>query len=237
MIAEFSRYIANNNIHIPGIKGIFSHGEVLKERELISQAFNAPVYNQYGSSEVPCIAHECPKGNMHMNFDEILIEFADINNSSDLKKIIITPLYLYGMPLLRYDLNDIGSSIFKKCDCGLPYPVMELKIGRVSDNFILPDGKMVSGITFGWYFANATQEIKKYQIIQNDYTDFTVKIVSNPEVKIQNEEKIRTLMTEMLRNPDLTINFEYYESIPHDNSGKYRMIISKIADNKTKITK
>ena len=197
----------------------------------MSLAYNAPVYDQYGASEVPCIAHECKKGKMHLNIDEVLLEFVDIPGTPDIKKVVCTPLYIYGMPLLRYDLGDSAVPSTKQCDCGLPYPVIELKVGRVSDNIISPTGKIVSGITFGWYLTEATQGISQFQLVQEEVDNFTIKIVSEHKENEENERHIRELLHEMLNTSDIKINFEYTDVILPGSNGKYRPIISKATIN------
>lgn len=238
LLAEFSQFILENNIEISRIEGVYSTAEVLRSREIISRAFNAPVYDQYGASEVPCIAHECKNGSMHINIDELLIEFIDLEPNSEIKKIICTPLYLYGMPFLRYDLQDAAIPSEKKCDCGLPYPVMELKVGRASDNLISPTGKIVSGITFSWYITDATKGIKQYQIIQEDISKFLVRLVVDKN-NIENEKNIRNIMEllwEMLETKDIKIKFEYVEKILPGKNGKYRPIISNVINNQNNQT-
>jgi len=231
IITEFSRFLTENNISIPGIEGVFSTAEILRERELISKAFNAPVYDQYGSSEIFCTAHECKKGNMHVNSDEILIEFEDISDSSEIKKMICTPLYLYGMPLLRYDIQDAAINSSKQCNCGLPYPVIELKVGRISDNLISDKGKVISGVTLSWYLTDATKEIKQYQIIQETFKDIIIELVCEQCYRENNEYNIKELLSEMLDCNDLNIQFKYVDKILPGKNGKYRPILSKVINN------
>ena len=231
LLAEFSRFLLENNIKIEGIEGVYSTAEVLRDRETMSKAFNAPVYDQYGASEVPCIAHECKKGNMHINIDEVLVEFVDVEGNSEIKKIVCTPLYIYGMPLLRYDLGDTAIPSAKQCDCGLPYPVMELKVGRLSDNILSPTGKLVSGITFGWYLTDATKGIARFQLVQEDVSHFVINIEGDDRFREENERVIRELIHEMLNTADISLQFEYPDKILSGSNGKYRPIISKVANN------
>ncbi|OGI17352.1 MAG: hypothetical protein A2287_10995 [Candidatus Melainabacteria bacterium RIFOXYA12_FULL_32_12] len=231
LLTEFSEFLVKNNISIEGIEGVFSTAEPLIARETMSKAFNAPVYDQYGSSEVPCIAHECKRGNMHINIDEILLEFVDTKGCPELKKIVCTPLYIYGMPLLRYNLGDCAIPSLKKCDCGLPYPVMELKVGRLADNFLSPIGKLVATCNLGWHITHITQDIKQYQIIQQDLSDFVVKLVSSEEVREANESSLRTLLYGLLGTTQVNIRFEYLDEILPGSNGKYRATISKVVDN------
>jgi phenylacetate-CoA ligase len=233
LLSEFAEFLLENNIKLSGIKGVFSTAEVLRDRQKLFEAFDAPVYDQYGASEVPCIAHECKKGGMHINIDEVLLEFENLNDDSNIKKVICTPLYLYGMPLLRYELQDAAVPLERNCDCGLPYPVMELRVGRTSDNLISPTGKIVSGITLGWYITDATRGIKQYQIIQEELSEFIVRLSldkTQPHNE-QNAPNIAALLYEMLETSEISIKFEYVDAIKPSKNGKIRPIISNVMNN------
>lgn len=231
ILSEFSGFIIDNNIEFTGINGVISTAETLRHRDMITRAFNAPVYDQYGSSEIFCTAHECKKGNMHLNIDEILIEYENISDDSEIKKMICTPLYLYGMPLLRYDIQDCAVEINKHCSCGLPYPLIDLKVGRISDNLISDKSKLVSGVTLSWYLTDATREIEQYQIIQNNYNDFSIKMVCPSEYTEYNEKQIKILLAEMLKMQNLNIRFQYVDKIYPEKNGKYKPVYSKVIEN------
>jgi len=226
LIAEFCRFVVKNNIKFTGIKGVYSTAEPLLERKLISKAFNAPVYDQYGCSEIPCIAHECKHGNMHLNSDWILAEFVDIPNCKDLKRIVCTPLYAYGVPLLRYDVGDIAVAASKKCDCGLNYPVIELKVGRLSDNILAPDGTIVSSSLLGWQFEHAMRGIKQYQVIQKEIDHIHVIIVRENGYTDENENIIRNHFAKILDCKSVRVTFEYNDRILAEKNGKFRTIKS-----------
>lgn len=235
LLANFSEYILDNNLKLEGIKGVFSTAEQLIHRDKISRAFNSRVFDQYGASEVPCIAHECKAGNMHINIDEVLIEYENITEQSDIKRMIITPLYLYGMPLLRYDIEDTAIPSNNQCDCGLPYPTMELKVGRISDNLVSSTGKLVSGVTFSWYITDATKGLKQYQVIQQDLYSFIIRLICAKQYRAYNEQRITELMYEMLNTRDISLTFEYTDSIPPGSNGKYRPIVSRVHDSLQRI--
>lgn len=228
ILSEFANFVIDHDIKFSGIKGVVSTAETLRNRDLMSIAFNAPVYDQYGSSEIFCTAHECVKGNMHLNIDEVLIEFEDIAENSEIKKMICTPLYLYGMPLLRYDLQDCAAEVDKQCACGLPYPIIDLKVGRISDNLISDKGKLVSGVTLSWYLTDATEGIEQYQLIQEKYDEFMLTLVCKPDCRENNEEQIKILLSEMLKMQNLNIMFDYVDKIHPEKNGKFKPIYSKV---------
>lgn len=230
LMTEFAKFIIENNIEINGINGVFATAEPLNNRQALESAFNAKVYDQYGSSEIPCIAHECKHGNMHINIDEVLVEFVDIEGTDELKKIICTPLYIYGMPLLRYDLGDTGLASVKTCDCGLPYPLMELKVGRISDNFMLKDGKIVPTSALGWFIAREMDSVKQYKVIQEEYDKFIIKLVCPESTRENNEYQMKRIMFNLMQKQDIQYYFEYPDEILPDKNGKYRVTVSKIIE-------
>lgn len=234
LLSAFSKFILKNNITFPSVKGVFSTAEPLQDRELISKAFNAPVYDQYGASEIPCIAHECKKGNMHVNIDEVVVEFENIKTTSEIQKMICTPLFSYGMPLLRYELGDCAVPTEKICDCGLNYPVIELKVGRVSDNLITEKGKLISGVALSWYITDATQGIEQYEIVQTKPNEVIVKTVSNEEYRNNNEKELKSLFSELFESNDINIKFEYPDKITPGLNGKYRPISSTVVEGLNK---
>jgi phenylacetate-CoA ligase len=139
------------------------------------------------------------------------------------------------MPLLRYDIQDAAIPGEKQCDCNLPYPVIELKVGRISDNLISDKGKLVSGVTLSWYFTDATNGIVQYEIIQENFNDIMVKMVCDKSFREENERNISELFTEMLNSPDLNISFEYVDVIWPGKNGKYRPISSKVINDFQKL--
>jgi phenylacetate-CoA ligase len=171
---------------------------------------------------------------MHLNSDEILVEFEDIPGIHGIKKIICTPLYLRTMPFLRYEVGDTAIPIEKQCDCGLPYPVIELKVGRISDNLISASGKVISGVTLAWYIVDAVEGVHQYQIIQNHLSDITVKLVSEQEYIKRNEESIKNLLYETMGSTEINIKFEYPDEIRSGKNGKFCPIISNVINKPNK---
>lgn len=233
LLEEFSTFLLDEQITLQGIKAIFSTVEPLIQRELISKAFKAPVYDEYGCSEAPCLAHECQHGSMHINIDENLIEFEEIEGEFEAKKLICTPLYVYGMPILRYNTGD--TAVIKEdsscCECGLSYPTMRLKAGKMSDNLISNNGKLVSGVVISSYISAVTSGIRQFQIVQKDLLNIKVKISAYNAPVEENESNIRKLFYELMETTLIKISFEYYEKIPPDINGNFRSVISNIENN------
>jgi phenylacetate-CoA ligase len=232
ILAEFAEFLIDNNIKLNGIKAVISTAEPLNKRETISKAFNAKVFDQYGASELPCISHECTCGALHLNFDEMFVEFEQISSTSDMQKIIITPLFIKSFPLLRYELGDAAVPIEQKCKCNLPYPVIELKAGRISDNLVTKDGRLLSGVTTGWYVNYITENIRQFQIIQLDYENIQINAVSEANCITNEDEKaIIDYFRKIFQDENLNIKINYVNKITPGTNGKIRTVISKILES------
>ncbi len=97
------------------IERVFTSGELLRPavRDAIADAFQARVFDIYGSSETKEIAWECPEGAMHVNADVIHLEVLD-DDGRPLPvgvegNLVATSLVNHAMPLLRYRVGDRGS--------------------------------------------------------------------------------------------------------------------------------
>ena len=77
ILAALARYVSERRLTMPAsLRGVYSTAEVLDaaQRQSIADAFACPVFNQYGSREIPNIACECRHGNMHVFTDMVWLE-------------------------------------------------------------------------------------------------------------------------------------------------------------------
>ncbi len=212
---------SKSKIHKPSFI-ISTAGTLYPEiRENAEKTFNCPVYNQYGSREVGGIAIECTnKNGLH--------EFPWSNKIELVKeKIVITGLNNFSMPLIRYEIGDIG--VEKKsnhCLCGRETLKLEEIKGRTINHFKTKKGKIVHGQYFIhlFYFRDW---IEKFQIIQKDYSNLVIKIIkkeneNNEDIR-EIEDKIKSILDKSIK-----IKWEFVKEIPSTKSGKYLYTISEV---------
>jgi phenylacetate-CoA ligase len=177
-------YLLEHNIEIPAPKTIWlTAAPVTKiQEEKITQAFKAPVCDQYGCSELYFISAECPKKEgLHVFEDSIKLEFLD-NQDRSVKKgvygnIVLTNLEEYGFPLIRYANGDRGRYLQHQCSCGMTLPLMDKVKGRVSDNIVLPGGEVISGEYLTTIFDDFTDDVKQFQVIQRKDDSIDINVV------------------------------------------------------------
>lgn len=142
----------------PSLRALFVGGEPLSpaRRARISALWNAPVVEEYGSTETGTLAGQCPQGRLHLWADRVLCEVLDPSSGKLSEegrgRLVVTPLYREAMPLLRYNLDDEVEVEYTDCACGWRLPVVRV-LGR--GGFAWPvgtgtvDQQQVEDLVFG----------------------------------------------------------------------------------------
>lgn len=231
-IYDICKFARDHEIIIHSPRMVSPTSEVLtyEMRDVIETVLNTRVFNFYGSREVHNLAGECNCGNLHMfsflNFIEIVDDDNRDVSEGESGRIIVTPLRNYAMPLIRYEIGDIGTVGVKSCRCGSPLPTLTTITGRTYCNFHLKDGSIVrSGAFTGLFYY--LPWIKQFQIIQEDYDVIRILVVNNGQIvekeKTEVERKIRRIMGD-----ECQIIWEFLDEILPTKSGKFLFTISKI---------
>ena len=239
-VAAIARHLLERQVKLAGVAAVMTTAERLlpEHRALLAEAFGCPLFDQYGCREVRSIASQCAHGSMHMETDLNVVEF--IPDPGLLpqapQRVVVTPLESYGLPLLRYVNDDLGIAA-GPCDCLLPFPTMKLEFGRLSDNFLLPSGRLVHA----QYFVTlvfGTSGIRQFQFRQTAPDHFLFKVVwEHPAAA----EKTRPLLRYMIAGAEAylgegcKIELQEVEQIPLTASGKYRYVISDITSGRTSV--
>ncbi|GLX78196.1 capsular polysaccharide biosynthesis protein [Thalassotalea insulae] len=229
---ELARYVLTHNCQVKAPKRILTGAEQLHDfqRDTIEKAFKAPVYNTFGCREFMLIAAECQQQrNLHINSDHLIVEVVDqqqksvIGESGDL---VITDLYNYGMPLIRYINGDKATLENSTCSCGNPLPLISSIDGRKLDIIKTPSGATIPGELFPHMFKEFNG-IERFQVIQKELDRITIKLVCNEQFSPQNEQAIYDEINKYSKN-DLMINIEKVAEIPLTKTGKHRVTICEV---------
>jgi len=230
----FARYLESRNStahHRP--QAIITSAEVLDptQRELIEKVFECKVYNRYGCRETSIIASECDRHTgMHICAEALYVEILTKNGPAkrnELGKIVITDLLNYGMPFIRYQIEDIGFPIAETCSCGRGLPLLDISGGRTTDFLITPDGIIVSGASLTIFLIANTPGIAQAQLIQHTKDEIIFKIVKKEGF---GDNSIKFLQQEFPKffGNKMKYHLEFVDHIPVEASGKYRFSISHI---------
>lgn len=239
---EMSLFIKNKGLSTPkSARSAISSAEVLHEHERrsIEEAFGVKVFDRYGCREFGPIASECTshKG-LHIAADCLYVEFLDdmqepVRNGEH-GNIVITDLYNFGMPFIRYKIEDVGVPLEGSCDCGIKLPRMDKIAGRVTDFIITPEGVRVSGAAVTIALIANIPGVAQAQFIQETLQFMRLKIVRGDDF---NADSIQLLEQELPKyfGNTMVIENEFVDTIPKEPSGKYRFSICKLKDRETAI--
>ena len=199
-------------------------------RKKISEQFQTRVRNNYGSREVGDIAIECSEHNLHISdmtqLVEIIKENGEPAEEGETGEIVITLLTEYSMPLIRYKIGDMAIR-GANCPCGNCSSTFKHVIGRNSDNFYSKSKGIIYGEYFNVLFYHKSW-IRKFQIIQNDYQDLTLKVeLKESRIPPSDKTNIENACKFVLGDETI-IHWVIMDSIPPTPSGKYRYTISNV---------
>ena len=221
---EFAKFIEKKRLKIKSPENgiLTSAGTLFPEmKETIERVFKCKVYNRYGSREVGGIAFG--ENNLNISYWSQKIEVVEKDEISG--KIIVTGLNNFSMPLIRYDIGDIGTLDDNEM------MLKEIK-GRVNSMIETSKGKVDSAaITSALYFDlknNLFTSFSKYQLIQKKKDVFELKIVVIDKSKWEKDKDTITTVMKSILGKDIIFNFNEVESIESLKNGKYEYIKSEI---------
>ena len=144
----------------------------------------APVYDLYASRETGTIAAECRNHHdLHIAADSVYLEV--VKGGCPLPpgkegEIVLTDLCNFGMPLIRYAINDYGTLTGNNCGCGLSYPTLRNVVGRICDNFIDSEGNVITSSSLVLHLIDDGPPVGQVQLIQESPTEILVRLSNNP---------------------------------------------------------
>lgn len=224
----------NINIHP---KRIICSGDSLTTPivQVVKEAFNIEPVNFYACSESIGIAGDCPKNSLHLFDDWHMVEavdkgFQDVSPGKP-GKVLLTNLYNFSQPLIRYEINDEIVFDDKKCKCHSNYPVIKKLAGRKED-FLWFKNKdnqpeFIHPLAIVEFFIPC---LKKFQVVKTSEKSFKMKaVVGCSDEKAT--KRIKERMTEILREKDLEkevkFDVEIVDDIENDpKTGKFKLILN-----------
>jgi len=226
---ELCRHAEQRKISLYSPRIVVSAAENLSNtmRDVIESNFGTKVYNFYGSREVSNLAGECKNGLLHLfqfwNYVEVLDKDNQPVREGEEGRVIVTNLFNYSLPLIRYEIGDMAILGQEKCSCGQNLPTLIKVTGRITDHFILESGTTVPAEFFIHLLGVVCYEqggFEKFQVIQEEYNEIRINVVTRKEIlgqyKNDVNEKIRVVM-----GPECKIMWNIVDDIPKTPSGKY----------------
>ncbi len=209
-----------------------------KMRHNIREAFGVEPIDFYGACESIVLGANCDTYNsFHLYDDWHCFELADSGGQSGIsgyqRNLILTNLYNYTQPLIRYHMSDEIVLDDRQCPCGWPFIQLNDFAGRSEEIlcFSTPDGnrEYIHPSAIGEFFVPG---LRKFQLIQTQPNNLLMRIVVEGDNK-QIVSRVNTEMNRILQGKRLEgiVRFETQVAKEIENdpeTGKFRLIVPYI---------
>jgi phenylacetate-coenzyme A ligase PaaK-like adenylate-forming protein len=156
-----------------------------EDRDAIALAWNAPVHNLWGSTEIGVQAVGCGHGEgLHVCEDEVVLERTDesgvpVGPDQPAARTLATGLANWTFPFIRYDLGDEVTLVPGRCPCGSSLTRVADIAGRRDDDFHYGT-RTIPAAAFR-YVLGTDPQISEYQVRQTS-RGAEVLVVGSPPV-------------------------------------------------------
>lgn len=233
-LLALARHFEDNGLVLPGIKQVITISETVSPvlREACLRVWGAPVVDTYSAREMGYIASQCPEHeHLHVHTENVLVEVLDADNRpcrpGQIGKLVITSLYNYAMPLIRYQIGDYAE-VGEPCPCGRGLPVLKRILGRKRNMLRLPNGEVRWPIVGSPIPKHLNLPPRQYQLVQKSLGVIEVRVASTRFFSDEETESLSAAFRKALGH-DFEIRWVYVDEFPRNASGKFEEFISEIS--------
>ena len=214
---------------------LFSFAAMLDQetRDLCRSVFGAEIADTYGTQEAGHIAAQCPGcGNYHISAEAMVVEVLRSDGSpaalGETGRVVVTPLYGYAMPLIRYALEDLAEVGPSPGPCGRGHPTLRRILGRARNMFRFRDGRIVWPVASSFRLAQFVS-LKQFQVVQLDFDRIEVRYVPDVTGGPVDLPALTARMREVLRQP-VQVQVRCVDRIERAAGGKLEECLSLVPD-------
>lgn len=224
-LEEFANFVLADGSRLSGVHAVIAAAEAPyeKTRQLVAQAFGAPLFNAYGTREFMSIAAECDRHDgLHINSENLLVEM-EMPSSEAPSELLVTDLHNYGMPFIRYRVGDTGILSNSVCPCRRGLPLICSVEGRVLDLLRTRSGSVVPGEFFP-HLLKDISEVREFQVQQTNLDEIVVSVVLNRSLSDSSRALLKQETAKVFGNT-IQVTVKAVKAIPRQPSGKRRVTI------------
>ena len=198
-----------------------------EDRQAIRAAWNAPVHNLWGSTEIGVQAVGCAQGEgLHVCEDEVVLERVDENGvpvgpDEPAARTLATGLANRTFPFIRYDLGDQVSWLPGQCACGSLFLRVADIGGRRDDDFRY--GTVSIPASVFRHVLGTDPRVSEYQVHQTSH-GADVLAVGDPDVDALASALADALRTRGLPEPAVAVRV-VDRLQRHESTGKLKRFV------------
>jgi phenylacetate-CoA ligase len=200
------------------------------QRSLIEKVFGVRLFSWYGQTERVVLGTECEQSSRYHLFPEYgITEIVDagglpVTPAKAKGRMVGTGFNNYAMPLVRYQLGDIGAIAAKGCSCGRSYPILSTFEGREQEYIINAKGELIPMVSIT--YSSILEKARQFQFYQEKEGRITLRVVPFAIITRQDIESMRRKLENEL--PDVDVQIIIVDEIARGRRGKSKYIIQKL---------
>jgi phenylacetate-CoA ligase len=222
-----ARYLKNTGRRPHHPHAIVTSAEVLEpeERGLIEEVFGSRVFNRYGCREVSVIASECEEHRgLHTMAEGLYLEIVRGERpvpAGEPGSILVTDLFNYAMPLIRYQIGDMAAWEEGRCPCGRGLPRLGSISGRVTDFLVGSDGRLVAGASLTIFIVAERPSLGQVQIRQNEAGKVLYRIKPGRGFRGAEDLDYLAQISQRYLGEGTSVTWEIVDELSSEPSGKF----------------
>lgn len=235
-LAELADVLTRRRRRLPRpLRAVVAIGETLSapRKRAIERYFAAPIVNRYGLREFGSwSAQSCTASadRFHVNTELVVCEVVREDGSpaepGEVGRVVLTDLFNYARPFIRYDTGDLGAIDPVPCSCGRKFPLLGPIEGRSTECVRTPSGKMIPPTVLGHYlfvYNSNPDAVRHYQLVQTGPRDARLLVVPGAGWNAATAERLQSNLAGLL-GEDMQATIESVSEIPLERSGKRPII-------------
>ncbi len=197
----------------------------------LKETFGVHIFDEYAMGECLALSSGCKtEFASHINIDLAKLEVVDersqpVPDGQEGAKILVTNLYNFVQPIIRYEVDDRLVMSPTPCSCGSQFPKVQSIIGRSKDMLWIKVGGVVRELPY-FLFINTMHhhlDAAEHQVVQTGLNQFVVRVVACPG-KTLAPDQIRARIREGLDaegiSCEVNVDVEIVDAIPRGPYGK-----------------
>lgn len=189
------------------------------QRRRIESAFQCTVRDYYSTAEYVNFAGENDDGEYSSNPLLGITELEPLESNTEASTLIMTTLTNRSMPLIRYNVGDIGVSA-KTINPLHGAPILSRIDGRIDDYLETANGRRIGRVS---QVFKGLPGVREAQIIQKQPGSALLKVVLDGSGSDDEQQLIRNAQLRL--GSDFDLEVEYVQEIPRSKNGKFRFVV------------
>ncbi|MGW9686002.1 hypothetical protein [Flagellimonas sp. 2504JD1-5] len=216
------------------VKSIVTDGDALSKgtKDKMEKYFGIPVYARYGNMECGVMAQQGPPNSYHYNLNLASYHFEILHLNEDrpaepgaMGRIVVTDLFNYCMPLIRYDTGDLARLSTEMGD-NQP-PTFNRIDGRVIDIIWDTSGNIISPYLI-YTITEKYEELKQFQFAQTGPKQYLYRL--NPWNETFFKERELVEESKSYLGHDAQVEVVYVDEVPLLQSKKRKPVINEMGN-------